>query len=265
MNAVLDVDQSASLLLTSVDRARALGIDEARWVFLHGYADANDSWYVSERRDYTSSPALSLIAKRALDMAGAGVDDIDCFDLYSCFPSSVQISRDAIGIAEDDPRPLTVTGGLAAHGGAGNNYAMHSIATMADRLRAHRGRLGLVTAMGWYVTKHSIGIYGSEPPARPWRSVGPADDQAVLDRIEAPPLCLDPTGRGRIETYTVPFDKDAGAQPAVVVGRLESGGRFLARTPADASLLAELVESEGVGRTGMVRAGGDGRNRFRPD
>lgn len=265
MNAVMSVDQSASVIVTSVDRARQLGIDESRWVFLHGCGDANDLWYMSERRDYTSSPAISQIARRAFEMAEVGVEDIDWFDLYSCFPSAVQITRDAIGIPEGDPRPLTVTGGLAAHGGAGNNYVMHAIATMAERARARRSRRGLVTGMGWYVTKHSVGIYSADPPTRCWRSVEPQTHQAELERLAHPALDVRPAGRASIETYTVPYDREGGPQPAMIIGRLDSGARFLAHTPQDTRLLEELVESEGVGRKGAVEPGGHGVNVFRPD
>ena len=45
-----------------------------------------------------------------------------------------------------DERPLTVTGGLTFAGGPGNNYVTHSIAAMAEKLRASGGETtGLVT------------------------------------------------------------------------------------------------------------------------
>ena len=43
-----------------------------------------------------------------------------------------------LALTIDDPRPRTVTGGLAYAGGPGNNYATHSIAVMVECLR--RGR-----------------------------------------------------------------------------------------------------------------------------
>jgi acetyl-CoA C-acetyltransferase len=264
LNAVMSVDQSASLILTSVGRARELGIDESRWVFLHGCGDANDLWYMSERRDFTSSPALAEVARQSFEMAGVGVGEIETFDLYSCFPSAVQIARDAIGIPEDDGRPLTVTGGLAAHGGAGNNYVMHSIATTVERVREKRGSLGLVTGLGWYMTKHSLGIYGTAPPKTGGNIDDPADCQTRLDGMQHPALDTKPSGRASVETYTVPYDRDLGPQPAIIVGRLDSGVRFLARTANDPQLLEELVESEGVGRKGSVSAGDDGINLFTP-
>ncbi len=30
------------------------------------------------------------------------------------------------------------------------------------------GTVGLVTALGWYLTKHAIGVYATSPPSRPW-------------------------------------------------------------------------------------------------
>jgi hypothetical protein len=54
------------------------------------------------------------------------------------------MARDALGIAVDDPRPLTVTGGLAYHGGPGNNYCTHAIAETATRIRDDRPVQGIV-------------------------------------------------------------------------------------------------------------------------
>ena len=48
--------------------------------------------------------------------------------------------RALLGVPSDGSRPLTVTGGLPYFGGAGNNYALHAIATMVQRLRAYAGR-----------------------------------------------------------------------------------------------------------------------------
>src|SRR5579885_2751525 len=109
------------------------------------------TWFFSERRDHASSPAIAAAGSQALRGAGITIADVDLFDIYSCFPSAVQLALDALGIALDDPRPLTVTGGLAAFGGPGSNYSMHAIAGMLDRLRARPGTRGLVTALGWYV------------------------------------------------------------------------------------------------------------------
>jgi len=97
MNAIIDVDQAAAVLMTSVGMARALGVPRERWVYLQGCGDAHDLWFVSERRDYASSPAIAAAGAQALAMAGAGIGEIDLFDLYSCFPSALQLAMDALG------------------------------------------------------------------------------------------------------------------------------------------------------------------------
>ena len=67
------------------------------------------------------------------------LDDIGALDLYSCFPSAVQIACDEMGIDPDDKRGLTVTGGLPYFGGPGNNYVTHSIAEMMNTVRSNLG------------------------------------------------------------------------------------------------------------------------------
>ena len=267
MNAIMDVDQSAALLMTSVAAARQLGIPPSCWVYLWGGADAEDLWFVSERVNYHSSPAIGAAGRHALAMAGVGIEAIDLFDLYSCFPSALQIGRDMLGIAADDPRSLTVTGGLPYHGGPGNNYVMHAIATMLPKLRAAPGTKGLVTGLGWYVTKHSVGIYSAAPPvtsaAETWAHRRPTAYQAELHAMPHPDLELAPQGPARIETYTVLHDRDGTPVAGLVIGRLDDEHRFLANTPADSGLLRDLMAQEAVGCRGVVSSR-DGANRFEP-
>lgn len=74
MNANADIDQAAAIVITSVGTARELGIPEEKWVFLHGCADGNDHWYVSEREKLGHSPAMRRGVRRALEMAGKSLD-----------------------------------------------------------------------------------------------------------------------------------------------------------------------------------------------
>jgi acetyl-CoA C-acetyltransferase len=262
MNAIIEVDQAAAVLMTSVAHAKALGVSPSRWVYPWGGADAHDLWWVSDRVDYHSSPAIRLAGQRALAMAGVSIGRIDHFDIYSCFPCAVQIARDMLGIAADDPRPLTVTGGLPYHGGPGNNYVTHSIAAMMDRLRAAPGSTGLVTGLGWYITKHAIGVYGSEAPPQPWQRANPAVDQAELDRMPHPAVVTEAQGRGTVETYTVLHGREGNPVRGIIVGRLADGRRFLANTSDEPAVLESLVTREGIGRTGRVAPHGDGTNRI---
>ena len=258
------IDQSAAFIITSVGVARELGIPEAKWVYLHGCADGNDHWYTSERIDYHSSPAMRAASRIALDMAGKKIGDMRFFDIYSCFSSAVEIACEELGIAEDDPRGLTVTGGLPYFGGPGNSYVVHSICEMIRRLRAHPGAFGLVTANGNWVTKHSYGVYSTTPFAGPWRRESPQVLQATLDAMPIPPFAETPSGAATVETYTVMHDRK-GPEYGVVVGRLyATGERFIANTPQERAVLEDLQERESIGRPGTVQHR-DGRNTFIPN
>lgn len=264
MNANAFIDQAAALVMTSVATARALGIPEAKWIYLHGCADGHDHWYVSDRINFHSSPAIRLGAAKAMAMAGRNIADLAAFDLYSCFPSAVEVACAEIGLAEDDPRGLTLTGGLPYFGGPGNNYVTHSIAHMMRTMRAAPGRCGLVTANGNYLTKHSFGIYSTAPSPGRWRRERPAVLQGELDRLPKAPFTERPEGPAHIETYTVMHGRH-GPEHAIVFGRLQATGeRFLANTPETPKLLADLEAREGLGRPGRVICEG-GRNIFLPD
>lgn len=261
LNSNAFIDQAAAIVMTSVGTARALGIPEDRWVYLHGCADGHDHWYLSEREALHRSPAIRAASRLALRMAGIGLDEVDSIDLYSCFASAVEIGCREIGLAEDDPRGLTITGGLPFFGGPGNNYVTHSIAAMMRRVRERPGRYGLVTANGNYVTKHAFGVYSTRPVAGSWARESPARLQAELDALPKAPFTSTPSGRARIETYTVMHGRD-GPEYGLVIGRLlATGERFLANPPADPAALWDLQDRESLGREGVVTTR-DGRNTF---
>ncbi len=263
MNAILDVDQAAALLLTDVETARQLGVPERKWVYIRGSADAVDHWFVSERVNFYSSPAIRTAGARALAQAGLAIGDIDYFDLYSCFPCAPQIAADMLGIPRGDPRPLTVTGGLPYHGGPGNNYSSHAIAAMAERLRAKPGARGLVSGVGWYMTKHAIGVYSSDPPPHPWRREDPKSYQPLIDAEPFPPLTEHAAGRGTVETYTVTHDRDGapgvplarerqGRELGIIVARLADGRRCWANV-TDPGVLEQMEQREFIGQIGQLR------------
>jgi len=263
MNAIIETDQAAAVIMTGSQTARELRIPEERWVYLHGCGDATDKWFVSERVDYHSSPAIRAATQRALSMAGIGVDDIAMFDLYSCFPSAVELALDALSLKPDDPRLLTVTGGLPYAGGPGNNYVMHSVASMVQRLREAPGEFGLVTGLGWFSTKHSAGVYSARRPEGEWQRTDPPVDQRGIDAMESPPFVEQAEGDATVETYTVIFNREGEPEQGIVIGRLNNGAkpRFFANTPPDCDLMLVMTREEFVGRRGKVRLE-DGRNLF---
>jgi acetyl-CoA C-acetyltransferase len=263
MNAIIETDQAAAVIMTGSQRARELGIPEDRWVYLHGCGDAIDKWFISDRVNYHSSPAIRAATQRALTMANIDVDNVATFDLYSCFPSAVELALDALALSPEDPRPLTVTGGLPYAGGPGNNYVMHSIATTAQRLRGSPGDYGLVTGLGWFATKHSAGIYNTRRPEGAWQRTDPAEDQRAVDAMESPPFASEAEGAGTVETYTVIFDREGEPEQGIVIGRLDNGAnpRFFANTPPDRDLMLAMTREEFVGTRGRVSIA-DGRNVF---
>ncbi|BBY77176.1 acetyl-CoA acetyltransferase [Mycolicibacterium parafortuitum] len=230
MNSNNMVDQGAVLILTSVEKAQYLQIPSERWVFPYAGADSHDTYAIGERAEFHTSPAIRIAGKRALELAGAGVDDMDLIDVYSCFPSAVQVAARELGLPVGDAdRPLTVTGGLTFAGGPWNNYVTHSIATMAEQLVAQPGKRGFITANGGYLTKHSFGVYGTEPPAHEFRW---EDVQSEVDAEPTRAELVDWSGDGRVETWTTPFDRDGKPEKA-----------FLAvRTPDDARVLAVITD-----------------------
>jgi acetyl-CoA C-acetyltransferase len=240
MNSNNMVDQAAALILTSVQAATDLRIPTERWVYPQAGTDAHDTYAIAERAELHRSPAIRIAGARALELAGVGADEIDYVDLYSCFPSAVQVAANELGLPTGDPdRPLTVTGGLTFAGGPWNNYVMHSIATLAELLVAHPGRRGLVTANGGYLTKHSFGVYGTDPP--PW-GFRWEDTQSLVDREATRSAAVGWQGRGTVESWTTPFDRDGQPQKCFLAVRTPDGLRTLALITDPAAAKATVGE-----------------------
>ncbi|HEU4359949.1 MAG TPA: acetyl-CoA acetyltransferase [Mycobacterium sp.] len=253
MNSNNMVDQAAALILTSVQTATDLRVPTDRWVFPQAGTDAHDTYAIAERAELHRSPAIRIAGARALELAGVGLDDVDHVDLYSCFPSAVQVAANELGLPLDDPaRPLTVTGGLTFAGGPWNNYVMHSIATLAELLVAHPGRRGLITANGGYLTKHSFGVYGTEPPASGFRW---EDVQPAVDREPTRPVLLQWAGRGTVESWTAPFDRDGQPEKAFLAVRTPDGSRTLALI-TDPDAVRATVSADIAGAAVEVAADG---------
>ena len=251
LNSIIKVNQSASVILTNVAQARKLGISSDKWVYLSGFADQNDHWYVSQRENYHSSPAIRSAGKRALQMAHKSIDDLEFFDLYSCFPSAVQIACDELSIAHDDTRDLSLTGGLPYFGGPGNGYAMHAIVEMVNRLReSNSNSSGLVNANGWYLTKHSFGVYSNSAPTSYDLNLA---GQRDLSKEKVPTFNENPKGKAKIETFTVIYGKGNVPKSTVIIGRDSDNKRFISQGPTDAESVAMMQgEQSIVGRQGHV-------------
>jgi acetyl-CoA C-acetyltransferase len=251
------VNQGAAVLMMSAGAARRLGVPADRWVFLHGHADLRERTLM-DRADLSSSPAATMTAKHALEVAGLRADELATIDLYSCFPAPVFNICDGLGLAPADPRGLTVTGGLPFFGGAGNNYSMHAIAETVQRARQAPGAYGFVGANGGIMSKYSAGVYSAAPAA--WAPDRSSELQAEVDSWAAPAEVRAADGWAAIETYTVKHGRD-GTRTGIIIGRLDSDGRrFVARTDErDAEVLELLATApEVIGQRVYVQSLGSG-------
>jgi acetyl-CoA C-acetyltransferase len=248
MNSNSRVDMGAALILTTEETAKSLGIPREKWVYPHAGTDAHDHYFVSERESLSSSPGIRLAGRRCLELAGVEPSGLAYQDVYSCFPSAVQVAAKEIGL--DTSKPLTVTGGLTFGGGPLNNYVMHGIARMAELLREAPGEKGLCTANGGFLTKHAFGVYSTEPPSVPFQHADLQDEVDALPKREA---VVEHEGEVTLESYTVMYE---GSEPAVghAACLLPDGGRTWANIP-DRDVAAAMTTEEFCGRAGRVSGG----------
>jgi acetyl-CoA C-acetyltransferase len=242
------VDQAAALIVTSAERARALGIPESRWVYPHASVQAVVSRQISERDSLAAEPPLALVAQRACELAALEPNDAAFLDFYSCFPAPVQLTAEALGLSLE--RPLTVTGGLTYGGGPLNNYVLHAIATVAAKLRGRGAERALVTAVGGNFSKHAAGVYGAAPPERGFAFADLGDEVRAM-----PQRAFDGAyaGEAEVEAYTV-LAESGRLTRAAVACRTPRGARSWARA-SGAALAERFAHEDLVGA--RVRVGSD--------
>ena len=246
MVSVMDVDMAGALVLATHERADALGVPAERRVYPRGWCYARDPVLVAEHPDLTRSPAMAAASAQAFGAAGLGIDDIAYLDLYSCFASSLHFAQDALGLAADDPRGVTVTGGLPYHGGPASGYLTHSIAAMVEKLRAAPGAAGLVSGVGMHMTKHVFGVYATEPG-----SVAPPDQaaaQRTVDGAGRAQVVAEHEGDASVAAYSVVHGRDGAPEWALLVCDLGDGLRTYAQV-RDPALCLEAEETELVDAT----------------
>ncbi|KAI7266152.1 hypothetical protein KC345_g8263 [Hortaea werneckii] len=288
MNAFNNVNLAAACIVTSAGFARDLGVAEEKWVYPLGGAGTRDSYDFWQRPTFWWSPAISRSLEAGLQVSGIKKEDVDLYDLYSCFPIVPKLACQHLNLPPTNPpKPLTLLGGLTSFGGAGNNYSLHAITEMTRQLRSNssnsgpekgkgkgKRKTGLVLANGGWVTYQHVvclsnsprraleggrkgggGIYPEEAPL-----------PAVVDDVQVPPVQEEVEGEATVETYTVEFSRENKPHRGHIVGRLKSNGTRFIANHADARTLAELGswEREPIGRSGYVRRSGvgDGRNVF---
>ncbi len=249
LTANAGVDQATGLILCSAQAASDAGVPRERWVFVRAAAHAHDEWFVSERAELASSPAIRAVGRAALEHAGLAIDDVKHIDLYSCFPSAVELAAAELGLATMNGRPLTVTGGLTFAGGPGNNYSSHALATLVERLRAEPDEAGLSTALGWYATKHAAVVLSGQPGERPYRELEPEVENPTARRASS-----DYTGPATLEAYTVPFERDGSPEAVIATALAPDGTRALMRS-TDPQTVEAMLAADPIGREVNVSGG----------
>ena len=240
------VDQAGAVLIVTESIAEDLGVPDENRIYLHGYGYLTDT-PITERPEIHKSRAIKMAGERALSSAGLTIEEIDFFDIYSCFPSAVLCAQEALGLERIEPARLTLTGGLPFFGGAGNSYSIHAIIEMVKILRQHPDSFGLVQANGGYLSKEAVGIYSVKRPEN-WQPVDSSDLQRTIDDARKPGVIKEMNGPGHVISYTVAYAKGA-PKFGYILGETAVGERFVASVAkGDEETLASLLNKEPVGR-----------------
>lgn len=247
MVANIGVNQGAAIILTSLAKARSLGLDDGRLVFVHGgYAAEEPDNYLA-RDGFDHCTARDVVLDRALAACPQGFDHVE---LYSCFPCVPKAARRQLGLGPGDP--CTVTGGLTFFGAPLNNYMSHAVAAMARRLVEKPG-IALLYGQGGFMTKHHALTVGTAPANDPWVTAAPSLQDEVDRRYGAcPGFTAAPEGEGYVESHMVMHDRD-GSRRGVVMLRLDGGTtRSLARVAEEEVDELEQDSAFAIGRRGRV-------------
>ena len=225
-------------------------------MYLRGHADQTEQGLL-DREDLGISVSAKQAVAEALRVAGIGIDDVTTFDLYSCFPFPVFAVCDEFGLAPDDPRGFTLTGGLPYFGGPGNSYSLHGIAETVAEMRDKPGTFGLVGANGGIMSKYSVGVYSTKPAD--WVADRSKELQQDIAALPTVAVTRNADGSGVIETYSVRYDWPV--RTGVIVGELDADdSRFMALTTDD-ELLALMTDGDPLGARIVVKSTDGGINQ----
>ncbi len=230
-----NVDQSAALILCSLAKAQALGLDDSGWVFPLVGADSDHAVPLMQRSSLVEAPAIGVAAAEVLAHASAGIDDVAHRELYSCFPVAVAAQARELQI---DAHDATVTGGMTFAGGPFNNFVLQAMVKMVETLRESPENLGFNTAVSGMLTKGGCTLFGSSPGDQPFRHIDVTGQ--VAQRQPALPVTSDSDGRFRVLGYTVTYDDpDDRLKPTTVlaVGETPAGERTLRKASNDEAAL----------------------------
>lgn len=260
MNAIMDVDQCAAVTVVSARWLNTHG-DKLRAAAILGGAGMEEIWNPIERQSLAQCHAMERAISLALEKSATTAEEIDAMDLYSCFPSAIQFALQALGTDANDPRPFSLTGGLAYAGGPGNAYVLHSLATALTRIRKQPDARLLITGIGMANTKHAATVLtGADhvPPAATGQTT-------YREPLGETPREVDPapSGPATVCGYTIEYGRDGSPENVIYILDLANGKRTIANSANPHAHDIELKQAEPTGRRGSVVAHHDsGQNIF---
>ena len=130
---------------------------------------------------------------------------------------------------------------------------------MVEACRTDPGSLGLVTALGWYATKHAAGLYSTDPAPNGATFVPKAETQATVDALPSRTVAGEYSGEAQIEATSIMMDRD-GTPALGIVSLLTPDGRRALANSTDPELLTSMTTEPWEGREVRV-IGGSPTNR----
>lgn len=257
------VNQGAAIIISSVGKAREIGIAEDKWVYIHASADAKEA-SIMQRSDLAGCASAVQVVQNALNLASIGRDDaplnmrdIGYLDLYSCFSFPVFTIMDAFDLSHDDKRGLTLTGGLPFFGGAGNNYSSHAIVEAVTRARRDPQAYALVGANGGAMSKYACGIYSARPVS--WDGVNRW--QPMKDTPPSFDICAQYDGLAMVESFTIAPNKKGAV--GTIIAQTPDNQRVAAMVTQDeADILQRLYDDQAIGENVTIAHQGNGVHNF---
>ena len=146
-------DGAAAVIIVPAEKVES--IPGRPRIVLSGSAAATDTIAVHSRKDPLFLSAAYASAKRAYDMAGVTLNDIDVFELHDAFSIMTALSLEASGFAErgQGPRlgldneirpdgrvPVCTRGGLKARGHPVGATGMYQVVEVVQQLRGECGQ-----------------------------------------------------------------------------------------------------------------------------
>jgi acetyl-CoA C-acetyltransferase len=126
---------------------------------------------------------------------------------------------------------------------------------MVDACRRDPGSFGMVSALGWYVTKHSIGVYSTTPPADGFELVDGARLQKQVDALPRRAAAGAYDGPATVEATAVVVERDGTPSVAIVSTLTPDGRRALANT-RDPDAMRDMTEKAWEGQDVSLRTDG---------